>query len=129
MSPAPAAASAAESPWRARSEASARPGPSLASRSAGRRCPSVASPPSRRPSMAGKTSGADLVEGLAGGEHARRWLKEIIETLTGATTVVDAAKRLDCNEAYFYKNRTRALQATLEALEPRRPGRKPAEKN
>lgn len=75
--------------------------------------------------MAGKTSGADLVDGLDGSDHAKRWARAVLKTVSGNDTVVDAAKRMDCNEAYFYKNRGRALQAMLEALEPRTPGRKP----
>lgn len=77
--------------------------------------------------MAGKTSGADLVNGLDGSEHAKRWCRSILETLSGETTVVDAAKGLDCNEAYFYRIRGRALQAMVQDLEPRRTGPKPAE--
>ncbi|MCO5164770.1 MAG: hypothetical protein M9894_15785 [Planctomycetes bacterium] len=77
--------------------------------------------------MAGKTSGSELVNGLDGSDQAKDWCKAILDTLSGATTVVDAARSLGCNQAYFYRVRGRALQAMLSDLEPKRTGRKPAE--
>jgi transposase-like protein len=76
--------------------------------------------------MAGKTTGSALVDGLEGSDQAKDWCRAILDTLSGATTVVDAARSIGCNQAHFYKVRGRALQAMLSDLEPKRPGRKPA---
>lgn len=77
--------------------------------------------------MAGKTSGAGLIDSLEGSEHALSWGRAIVEVFTGTTTVVAASESLGCNEAYFYRRREEALQAMVTSLEPKRPGRKPAQ--
>jgi hypothetical protein len=77
--------------------------------------------------MTGKTSGADLVNGLEGSDQAKTWFRAIVETLSGETTVVDAAAALHCNQAYFYRVRGRSLQTMLADLEHKRSGRKPRE--
>lgn len=77
--------------------------------------------------MAGKTTGSALVNGLDGSDLAKDWCRAILDTVSGATTVVDASRSLGCNQAYFYRIRGRALQAMLADLEPKRTGRKPAE--
>lgn len=77
--------------------------------------------------MAGKTSGAGLVDRLDGSEQAKAWLRAIVQTLAGELTVGDAARSLHCNEAYFYRVRGRGLQTMLADLEPKRPGKRPTE--
>lgn len=76
--------------------------------------------------MSGKTSGADLLNRLEGSDQAKDWGRAILDTLSGATTVIDAVRSLGCKEAYFYRVRSRALQAMLADLEPKTPGRRPA---
>ncbi len=75
--------------------------------------------------MAGKTSGSKLVDGLEGTDPAKDLCRAILDTLSGKTTVVDAARSIGCNQSYFYKIRERALQAMLADLEPKQPGRPP----
>ena len=75
--------------------------------------------------MAGRTTGSALVDGLEGSDEARAWCKAILDTLSGTTTVVEAARSLGCNEAYFYRRRGGALQTMLTDLEPKRTGRRP----
>lgn len=76
--------------------------------------------------MAGKTTGTKLVNALEGSDEAKDWCRAILDTLSGETTVVQAARSIGCNQSYFYKVRARALQVMLSDLEPRSVGRPPA---
>jgi transposase-like protein len=69
--------------------------------------------------------GAKLVDALEGSKGAKDRLRAILSTITGESSVAEAARSIDCNEAYLYSLRGRFLQEGLEGLEPRKPGRKP----
>jgi hypothetical protein len=65
------------------------------------------------------------VERLAGSAGAKARLGMILEALAGRRTVAQACRALGLGERRFHALRHRALQAALEALEPR-PGGRPA---
>jgi transposase-like protein len=68
--------------------------------------------------------GAKLVDGLDASALAKARLRAILSTITGESSVAEAARSLDCNEARLYAMRGRMLQEAAEGLEPRKPGRK-----
>lgn len=70
--------------------------------------------------------GPKLVDKLGGSAHAKTRLKIVLETLAGLS-VSDACAKLGVKEAAFHRLRDRALQAALDGLEPRPPGRRPKE--
>ncbi len=70
-----------------------------------------------------KPLGPALVTHLQGSASAKERLELILATIAGKVAVVDAADRLGISEAMFYKLRSRALQVTLEDLEPKPMGR------
>jgi hypothetical protein len=71
--------------------------------------------------------GPALADGLAGSPGAKVRLKTVLETIAGQRSVVDACALLGIREAAFHKLRRRALEAALESLEPRPPGRPPCQ--
>jgi len=71
--------------------------------------------------------GLGHVDGLEGGEVAKDRQKAILATLFGERTVRDASKELGLSEARVRTLRAEALQAMLDSLEPRSPGRPPKE--
>jgi len=72
-----------------------------------------------------KPSGAQLVDHLAGSEHAKGRLKIILETLSGQKSIPDACAELGIQESMFHKMRAQMLQTAVDRLEPRPAGRKP----
>lgn len=73
--------------------------------------------------------GPALVTHLQGSSSAKERLELILATIAGKVSVVDAAERLGISEAMFYKLRNRALQVTLDDLEPKplgRPAQRPS---
>lgn len=76
-----------------------------------------------------KPLGPALVTHLDGSSSAKERLELILATLAGKVSVVAAAERLGISEAMFYKLRNRALQVTLDDLEPKplgRPAQRPS---
>lgn len=71
------------------------------------------------------TTGPAIVEGFEGSPLAKQRLRAILETLSGETSIVAACDELDVGEARFHELRREALEACLERLELRKPGRKP----
>jgi hypothetical protein len=69
-----------------------------------------------------------MAERLEGSPSAKQRLQVILETIAGQLTVPEACAQLGIGESRFHELRNQTLQATLEALEPRRLGRpaKPA---
>ena len=72
-----------------------------------------------------KPDGPQIVERLEGSPSAKQRLEVILETITGQLTIPEACARLGICESRFHDLRNRTLQATLNTLEPRRPGRPP----
>ncbi len=71
------------------------------------------------------TLGPALVDRLAGSDRAKLIVRTMLETISGALTIDDAARALDCNGAYVHALRERLLMATIAAAEPRTTGPKP----
>jgi hypothetical protein len=72
-----------------------------------------------------KPSGPQIVERLEGSPSAKQRLEVILETIAGQLTIPEACARLGICESRFHDLRNQTLQATLNALEPRRLGRPP----
>jgi transposase-like protein len=70
-----------------------------------------------------KPAGPQIAERLEGSPSAKQRLEVILETITGHLTVSEACEQLGIGESRFHDLRHQTLQATLEALEPRPPGR------
>ena len=70
-----------------------------------------------------KPTGPQIVERLEGSPSAKQRLEVILETIAGQLTIPEACARLRICESRFYDLRNQTLQATLNTLEPRRPGR------
>ena len=70
-------------------------------------------------------TGVDLVNHLAGSEHAKRRVQLILQSLSGQVTIPQACAELNICESAFHKLRTRTLQEMVEGLEPRQVGRPP----
>jgi hypothetical protein len=70
-------------------------------------------------------SGPEFVDKLNGSLEAKGRLKILLETMAGRCRILDACERLGIKEARFDQIRIEALQAALEALEPKVAGRKP----
>jgi hypothetical protein len=76
--------------------------------------------------MRGRTPvGPELAEQLEGSPLARRRVRVILETLAGTTRVKDACGELEVCEQRFETLRTTAIQAGIDALEPKPAGRPP----
>jgi transposase-like protein len=72
-----------------------------------------------------KPTGPQIVERLEGSPSAKQRLEVILETIAGQLTIPEACARLSICESRFHDLRNQTLQATLNTLEPRRPGRPP----
>ena len=70
-----------------------------------------------------KPSGPQIVERLEGSPSAKQRLEVILETIAGQLTIPEACARLRIGQSRFHDLRNQTLQATLNTLEPRRPGR------
>jgi len=70
--------------------------------------------------------GPRLVDGLTGSDLAKRRLRLILETVSGARSVDEACAELGISEAAFHKLRSRFLAESVDLLEPRPAGRPPA---
>jgi hypothetical protein len=70
--------------------------------------------------------GLEHVEGTEGSAEAKRRARLVLETLTGERTIEEACAELSISPARFFVLREEALQGTVAALEPGRPGRPPA---
>ena len=70
-----------------------------------------------------KPNGPQIVERLEGSPSAKQRLEVILETITGQLTIPEACARLGICQSRFHDLRSQTLQATLNTLEPRRPGR------
>lgn len=66
-----------------------------------------------------------LVEGIECSDHARERLAAILETISGAMTVVEACARLGINESRFHAMRAQYLSESAQLLEPRARGPAP----
>lgn len=71
-----------------------------------------------------KPSGPAAVARLPGSPLARQRLQAVLETLAGTCRVQEACRRLGLSEQRFDQLRAQALQAGLDALEPRPGGRR-----
>jgi hypothetical protein len=72
-----------------------------------------------------KPTGPQIVERLEGSPSAKQRLEVILETIAGQLTIPEACARLSICESRFHDLRNQTLQATLNTLEPLRPGRPP----
>ena len=68
-------------------------------------------------------AGPEYVEKLEGPADAKRRLEIILRTLAGTCRVQQACAELGVSEARFHQLRQEALQAALDGLTPRPPGR------
>ena len=68
-------------------------------------------------------AGPEYVEKLQGPADVKRRLEVILRTLSGACRVQEACEELGVSEARFHQLRQEALQAALDGLTPRPPGR------
>jgi len=68
-------------------------------------------------------AGPEYVEKLQGPADAKRRLEVILRTVAGACRVQEACEELGVSEARFHQLRQEALQAALDGLTPRPPGR------
>jgi hypothetical protein len=70
-----------------------------------------------------KPAGPQIAERLEGSPWAKQRLSVFLETIAGQLTVPEACQQLEIGQSRFHELRNRTLQATLDALEPRPPGR------
>jgi hypothetical protein len=73
--------------------------------------------------MGRRPAGPQIAERLEGSSAAKHRLAVILETIAGRLTVPQACQQLGIGESRFHALRSQALQATLDALEPRPLGR------
>ena len=73
-----------------------------------------------------RPAGPDYVAKLRGPEEAKRRLEVVLRTLAGECRVAEACQALGVSESRFHELRHEALQAALDGLAPRPPGRRPA---
>lgn len=74
--------------------------------------------------MSGRTGmGLNVVEILDGDARDKRRLRMILATIAGEMTVDRACRELDLGRTRFYDLRAEVLQAAMDALKPRGPGR------
>jgi len=71
-------------------------------------------------------SGPEYVTKLEGPDEAKRRLEWILRTLAGTARVQEACEQLGISEARFHQLRQEALQAALDGIIARPPGRPPA---
>ena len=60
--------------------------------------------------------GTNLVDDLEGSDYAKGRLRAILSTITGESSVTDAARSIGCNEANLYMLRARTLQEAVHGL-------------
>jgi molybdenum-dependent DNA-binding transcriptional regulator ModE len=65
------------------------------------------------------------IQNLNGSQRAKQRMTTLLTTLQEGCTVPEACEKLNLSETHFHDLRHDWLQASLEALEPRRPGRRP----
>ena len=70
-----------------------------------------------------KPTGAKLLDKFTASAHAQARMRAIMETLSGAKTIPEVCAELEIGEAMFHRIRAEAMQAALEALEPKPMGR------
>jgi transposase-like protein len=63
------------------------------------------------------------VDSLPGDDAAKERLRTVLATLTGDLTVPEACRQLSISETRFHDLRRTALEAMLEGLTPKPPGR------
>jgi hypothetical protein len=67
--------------------------------------------------------GPQLVDHLHGDAAAKQRLQVVLESLAGLRSIEDACATLGIHEARFHELRAEVLQAALERLTPKAPGR------
>lgn len=72
-----------------------------------------------------RPAGLGHVDRLSGETSAKRRLRVILASLTGAMTIEEACRELGIGEARFHVLRHEALEGALAALAPKRTGRPP----
>jgi hypothetical protein len=70
-----------------------------------------------------RPAGPEYVNKLEGSEPTQHRLRVILQTVAGHLSVQEACEILDIREVRFHQLRQRALQAALDAIEPRPSGR------
>jgi transposase len=70
----------------------------------------------------------ELFESRGGSELARRRALLLARNLRGELTMAEVGRELGVNEAMAYRYREQFLEAAIEGLEPRAPGRPAEEK-
>jgi transposase-like protein len=70
-----------------------------------------------------RPQGPALVDSLPGSSVEKQRLAAILATLAGEVTIEEACARVGLSSSRFFELRERALEAALEALVPRLPGR------
>jgi hypothetical protein len=70
-----------------------------------------------------RPTGPEYVDKLNGSNPSKQRLRVILQTLAGELSVQEACTILGIKEVRFHQLRQRALQSSLEALEPRPSGR------
>lgn len=70
-----------------------------------------------------KPQGAELVDALAGSEHAKARLKLFLQTMADELSIGAACQQLGICASRFYEQRTAWLHDSIAFLEPRAAGR------
>lgn len=73
--------------------------------------------------MARPPEGPNLADRLDGPDEAKKRLKVILETISGEKTIEQAATEIGVKPARFHELRKEALEAAVEALNPKPAGR------
>jgi hypothetical protein len=68
-------------------------------------------------------AGPEYIDKLTGSPESKERLKAILDTLSGEARLQEACDALGLGYTRFHQLRQTALQAALDALEPRPPGR------
>lgn len=69
------------------------------------------------------TKGSEIVTKFEASEEAREKARLVLDTLSGKTSVQEAAEKLGVSEARFHQIRDELLSGMLEAAEPKPVGR------
>jgi hypothetical protein len=69
--------------------------------------------------------GPEYIDKLEGSNETKERLKAILETVYGEARMLEVCARLDIGETRFHQLRETALQAALQAIEPK-PGGRPS---
>jgi len=78
--------------------------------------------------MSRPNKGVEHVDGLEGPEEAKARLRAVLATIAGELSVEAACAELAVSATRFDQIRAAALAGAVEALSPRPPGRRPAER-